>query len=225
MVELAQKLFPPGVIQALSGDDHLGPWLTAHPDIDKISFTGSIATGKKVMESASKTLKRVTLELYERFLSKYLPALTDSITRGGNDAAIICKSANIEEMAPKVVFAAFFNTGQVCMAVKRVFIHQDIYNDFRDAMVRFTKSMKTGDGMDEDTMLGPIQNSMQYDRVRGFYDDVRKQGQKVAVGDSNVVDSGGYFVTPTIIDNPKDDSRLMVEEPFGKSDTDDKSSR
>lgn len=84
LVEIAQRFFPPGVVQAVSGDDNLGPWLTAHPGVDKISFTGSSVTGKKVMESASKTLKRVTLEL------------------GGKDAAIVCKDVDVEAVAAKV---------------------------------------------------------------------------------------------------------------------------
>ncbi|KAH8803610.1 aldehyde dehydrogenase [Xylogone sp. PMI_703] len=196
LAELAQQFFPPGVFQALSGGDNLGPLLTAHPGVDKISFTGSTATGKKVMESASKTLKRVTLEL------------------GGNDPAIICKSVNIEEMAPKVALSALFNSGQVCIAIKRIFIHQDIYDKFRDAMVEFVKNIKVGDGMEEDTFLGPVQNSMQYNRVKGFFDEIEKQGQKVAIG-GKVPESSGFFITPTLIENPKDDSRIVVEEPFG----------
>jgi len=196
LVELAQQFFPPGVVQVLSGDDNLGPWLTAHPGVDKISFTGSTATGKKVMESASKTLKRVTLEL------------------GGKDPAIVCKSADIKTVAPKIATLAFLNSGQICLALKRIYIHKDIYNEFRDAMVEHTKTLKVGDGNEADVFLGPIQNSMQYDRVQGFFDDVEKEGMKVAVG-GKVQDSAGYFINPTIIDNPKEDSRLVREEPFG----------
>jgi len=196
LAELAQKFFPPGVIQALSGDDSLGPWLTAHPGIDKISFTGSTATGKKVMESASKTLKRVTLEL------------------GGKDPAIICKSVDIAKTAPTIATLAFLNSGQICLALKRIYIHESIYNEFRDAMVAYTKTLKVGDGMEDGVFLGPIQNSMQYDRVQGFFDDVEKEGMKVAVGGKSK-DSEGYFISPTIIDNPKEDSRLVQEEPFG----------
>jgi len=196
LVELAQKFFPPGVVQVLSGDDNLGPWLTAHADIDKISFTGSTATGKKVMESASKTLKRVTLEL------------------GGKDPAIVCKSVNIAEVAPKIATLAFLNSGQICIALKRIYIHESIYDEFRDAIVAYTKTLKVGDGTEEGVFLGPIQNAMQYERVQGFFDDVEKQGQKVAVG-GKVPDSAGYFINPTIIDNPAEDSRIVVEEPFG----------
>lgn len=196
LVELAQKFFPAGVVQVLSGDDSLGPQITAHPGIDKISFTGSTATGKKVMESASKTLKRVTLEL------------------GGKDPAIVCKSVDIKTVAPKIATLAFLNSGQICLALKRIYIHESIYNEFRDAMVEFTKTLKVGDGTEDGVFLGPIQNSMQYDRVQGFFDDVEKEGMKVAVG-GKVKDSNGYFITPTIIDNPKESSRLVQEEPFG----------
>lgn len=197
LVELAQQFFPPGVIQALSGDDNLGPWLTAHPGIDKISFTGSTATGKKVMESASKTLKRVTLEL------------------GGNDPAIVCKSADIKTMAPAVATLGFLNSGQICLALKRIYVHEAIYEEFRDAMVAYTKTLQVGDGFKDGVFLGPVQNSMQYERVSGIFDDVEKQGYKIAVGGKIDTKSGGYFITPTIVDNPSDDSRIVVEEPFG----------
>ncbi|KAG0645409.1 aldehyde dehydrogenase FUS7 [Hyphodiscus hymeniophilus] len=198
LAELGQKFFPPGVFQALSGDDNLGPMLTAHPGIDKISFTGSTATGKRVMESASKTLKRVTLEL------------------GGKDPAIVCKSVNIAETAPKIATFSFLNSGQICVAVKRVYIHKDIYDKFRDAMVAHVKTLTMGDGMEEGNFLGPLQNSMQYEIVKAFFNDIEKEGQKVAVGGTLPQSNAkGYFIEPTIIDSPKEDSRLVVEEPFG----------
>src|SRR5258706_5552181 len=109
VVELAQQIFPAGIVQILGGDDKLGPMLTIHPGIAKISFTGSIPTGKKVMEACSKTLKRVTLEL------------------GGNDASIILPDVDIEKVAPEVAMGAFVNSGQVCVATKRIYIHESIY--------------------------------------------------------------------------------------------------
>ena len=195
--ELAQNYFPPGVVQFLSGNDSLGPWLTAHPGIDKISFTGSTFTGKKIMESASKTLKRVTLEL------------------GGNDPAIICANVDIESTAQKVATLSFLNSGQVCTAIKRIYVHESIYEKFRDAAVEFTKTLKYGEGHEQGIFLGPVQNKMQFERVSEFFDDIKKSGQKVAVGGS-VDDSKGYFVQPTIIDQPKEDSKIVVEEPFGE---------
>jgi len=148
------------------------------------------------MESCSKTLKRVTLEL------------------GGKDPAIVCKSVDIAAVAPKIATLAFLNSGQICLALKRIYIHEDIFEEFRDAMVEYTKTLRVGDGTSEGVFLGPIQNSMQYERVQGFFDDVEKQGMKVAVG-GKVPDSAGYFITPTIIEKPKEDSRLVTEEPFG----------
>ncbi|RFU33258.1 hypothetical protein B7463_g3047, partial [Scytalidium lignicola] len=196
IAELAQRFFPPGVIQALSGDDDLGPMLTSHPGVNKISFTGSTATGKKVMESASQTLKRVTLEL------------------GGNDPAIICGDVNIATVAPEIARLAFLNSGQICLALKRIYVHESIYPEFRDTIVEMTKKMKAGDGFEDGVFLGPVQNKMQYDRVKMFFDDIEKEGQKIAVGGiSN--NSSGYFITPTIIDDPKEDSKIVTEEQFG----------
>ncbi|KAL2068532.1 hypothetical protein VTL71DRAFT_14869 [Oculimacula yallundae] len=195
-VELAQKFFPPGVIQVLTGDETLGPMLTNHPGVNKITFTGSTATGKKIMESASKTLKRVTLEL------------------GGNDPAIICKSVDIATVAPTIATLAFVNSGQVCLALKRIYIHSSIYSAFKDAMVAHTKTFKVGEGFEEGVFLGPVQNKMQYDIVQGLFDDVEKHGMNVAVG-GKTPDSKGYFINPTIIDNPDESSRIVVEEPFG----------
>ena len=198
LVELAQQFFPPGVVQCLSGDDSLGPWLTEHPTPAKISFTGSTFTGKKVMASASKTLKRVTLEL------------------GGKDPAIICDDVNIKEVAPKIATLAFLNSGQICIALKRIIVHEKIIDEFRDAMVEFTKTLKMGEGNEEGVFLGPIQNSMQYEKVKGFFEDVEKEGYNVAVGGKNP-DGPGYFITPTIIDRPRGDSKIVTEEPFGLS--------
>ncbi|KAJ5778278.1 hypothetical protein N7520_001524 [Penicillium odoratum] len=196
LVELAQKFFPPGVVQSLSGDDHLGPWITSHPDIDKISFTGSTATGKKVLQSASRTLKRVTLEL------------------GGNDPAIVFPDVDIEKVAEKVAFFAFLNSGQICLNLKRIYVHSSIFEQFKDALVRQVKSYTLGDGSKDGISHGPLQNSMQYARVKTFFDEIEKQAWKVAVG-GQIEPSTGYMVTPTIIDRPPDNSSIVVEEPFG----------
>jgi len=196
-VELAQQVFPPGVIQVVGGNNELGAEMCKHPDIAKISFTGSIATGKKVMETSAKTLKRVTLEL------------------GGNDASIILPDVDIKKIAPEVVMGAFQNSGQVCVATKRIYIHESIYKEFVEEMVNFTKSVKVGNPDDGDNLLGPVQNKMQYDRVKGFFEDSKAKGYKFAVGEPDVSASKGYFIQPTIIDNPPNDSRIIQEEPFG----------
>ncbi|KAK4545095.1 hypothetical protein LTR36_003646 [Oleoguttula mirabilis] len=203
LVELAQAFFPPGVIQVLSGNDNLGPWLTAHPLIDKVSFTGSTATGKRVMESCSKTLKRVTLEL------------------GGNDPAVVCSSVNIAETAPKIAQMALLNSGQICIAIKRVYVHSSIYEEFLAEVVKAAQSLLVGDGFEQNVYMGPIQNAMQYERVTGFMKDIEKEKWKVAMGGEVSKSSNGrgkgYFINPTVIDNPPDESRIVVEEPFGPS--------
>ena len=142
--ELGAAIFPPGVFQVLSGDDNLGPWMSEHPGIDMIAFTGSTRTGKLVAASCAKTLKRYILEL------------------GGNDAAIVCDDVEIEKCLPKIATLAFLNSGQICMCIKRIYIHENIYDKFKDAMVEFTKNhVKTGNGLDEGIVVGPIQNKNQ----------------------------------------------------------------
>ncbi|KAJ0345966.1 hypothetical protein KNSL1_007875 [Colletotrichum chrysophilum] len=198
IVELAQQVFPPGVFQALSGDDNLGPWLTSHPGVDKVSFTGSTATGKRVMESCAKTLKRVTLEL------------------GGNDAAIVLPDVDIKAVAPKIVTLALYNSGQVCIAIKRIYIHESIYDELLTEMANLVNSFPVGDGQKEGTMLGPVQNQMQFERVKDLLKDIEEQKHKLAAGSTAPASNGkGYFITPTMVDNPPDNSRIVVEEPFG----------
>ncbi|PHH91605.1 hypothetical protein CDD83_11009 [Cordyceps sp. RAO-2017] len=195
--EIGARVFPPGVLQVLSGDDDLGPWLTEHPDIDKVNFTGSIATGKAVMQSCSKTLKRVTLEL------------------GGNDPAIVCDDVDLDVVVPKITTVAFLNSSQICMVIKRIYVHEKIYDKFMKAMVAFAKNIKTGDGFESDVLVGPIQNAMQYEKVKEFYADVAKSKWKHALEGQVLKNRKGYFITPTIIDNPPEDSQVVVEEPFG----------
>ncbi|KAJ7336720.1 aldehyde dehydrogenase-like protein [Mycena albidolilacea] len=196
--ELGMSIFPPGVFQVLSGDDSLGPWMTEHPNIDMITFTGSIATGKRVAASCAKTLKRYVLEL------------------GGNDAAIVCEDVDIPKCLPKITMMAFLNSGQICMLAKRIYVHEKIYDQFRDAMVEFVKtSIKTGGGFEPDVVVGPIQNSKQFGLVKDLYAEIDKCGWKVALGGKVRDGSKGYYIEPAIIDNPPDDSRIVVEEPFG----------
>jgi acyl-CoA reductase-like NAD-dependent aldehyde dehydrogenase len=126
----------------------------------------------------------------------------------------VTKNVDIAATAPKIAGLAFANSGQVCLALKRIYIHESIFDEFRDAMVSAVKTMKFGDGTDATITHGPIQNSMQYERVKGFFNDIEKEGLNVAVGGKNE-ESMGYFIQPTIIDRPKDDSRIVVEEPFG----------
>ncbi|RYC83885.1 hypothetical protein BFJ63_vAg13270 [Fusarium oxysporum f. sp. narcissi] len=198
LAELALKYFPAGVVQALSGNDDLGPWLTAHPGVDKISFTGSRATGKKVLQSAAGNLKRVTLKL------------------GGNDPAIVCSDVNVKEVAPKLAMAALANSGQLCIAVKRIYVHESIYDDVLETLASTVKSLPVGDGLESTTVKGPVQNHLQFGRVKSLLADIQSHGLKLVAGSISPSDAGkGYFITPTVVDNPPDASRIVVEEPFG----------
>ncbi|OAL19266.1 hypothetical protein AYO22_09810 [Fonsecaea multimorphosa] len=159
----------------------------------------SIATGKRVMRACAATLKRVTLEL------------------GGNDASIICGDIDIAKVAPLVTNGAFRNSGQVCTATKRIYVHESIYSDFVKAMVAHATTLTLGDSeMRDDVKLGPVQNQMQYSKVREYFDDCTRNGYTFAIGRSpEDIEGEGYFVQPTIIDNPPAKSRIVVEEPFG----------
>lgn len=195
--EIAQGVFPAGVLNIVSGGNELGAQMTEHPDIAKISFTGSTATGKKVMASGSSNLKRITLEL------------------GGNDAAIVLADADWQSIVPTLFWAAFGNSGQWCIASKRIYVHRSIHAQFVEAFVAFAKDKKVGNGMDAETDLGPIQNRMQYDKLRDLFADVKDKGYKVPLGGTIDESLAGNFVPVTIVDNPPEDSRIVQEEPFG----------
>ena len=194
--ELLKDVLPRGVVNVLAGGDQLGQWLSEHAGIDKIAFTGSVATGKKVMASAAGTLKRVTLEL------------------GGNDAAIVLDDADPVAVAKKLFFASFVNSGQVCMAVKRIYAHEKVYDALCAALADEARRARVGDGLDAETQYGPIQNRMQYDKVVGILADTKRAGARILAG-GEVPANGGYFITPTIVAGLEEDARLVREEPFG----------
>lgn len=194
--ELLREVFPAGVLNILAGGDELGQWMTEHPGIDKISFTGSVATGKKVMASAAGTLKRITLEL------------------GGNDAAIVLDDVDPAAVAPKLFFAATVNSGQVCMAIKRIYAHERIYEALCTALVAEAHKAKLGNGLTPGTTLGPIQNRRQYEKVLAIIDDARQRGAHFLSG-GNPVAGPGYFIEPAIVTDIPPDARLVQEEQFG----------
>lgn len=194
--ELLRPLLPPGVLNVISGSDTLGPLMSAHPGIDKISFTGSTATGRKVMAGAAVNLKRLTLEL------------------GGNDAAIVLPDAEVEAIAEPLFWAAFANNGQVCVAAKRVYVHEAIYDRVAAALVEVAARVQTGDGSDPASRLGPVQNRQQFERVRQLVADTREAGHRFLTG-GEIIDGPGYFVPVTLVDNPPEDARVVQEEAFG----------
>ena len=230
--ELGLRFFPPGVLQVLSGNDNLGPWLVDHPGtllfhiscffvrhtydclaclnlrpssditidlgVDRVAFTGSISTGKKILERCAGGLKKVTLEM------------------GGNDPAIVCADVDLPSIIPKIAMIAFVNTGQLCMAIKRVYIHESIYEAALPAMVEFVETnMKIGDGFEENTFLGPISHAFQFERVKDFLAGIKKDKLVVATGSLKPLDRTGMFISPIVLDNPPEDSSPVVDEPFG----------
>jgi acyl-CoA reductase-like NAD-dependent aldehyde dehydrogenase len=193
--ELVAGILPPGVLNFVTDANDLGDVLTHHPDVRKISFTGSTATGRKVMASAAETLKRITLEL------------------GGNDAGVVLDDAKPKTVAKGIFDGAFMNSGQVCLAIKRLFVHESIYDEMCDELARLCEAAIVDDGLKQGTNLGPLQNKMQYEKVKAFLDDARAHGKIVAGGE--VMDRPGYFIRPTIVRDIAEGSRLVDEEQFG----------
>jgi len=194
--EILREVLPPGVVNTISGGNELGSWMTSHPVPRKVSFTGSVATGKKVAASAAPDLKRLTLEL------------------GGNDAAILLPDVNPQTVAEGVFWGAFENNGQICSAIKRVYAHESQYAAVVDKLTEIARSVRVGDGMHEGTQIGPLNNKPQLDRVSELVEDAKKHGAKITTGGSPM-GSGGYFYKPTIVSEISDGVRLVDEEQFG----------
>ena len=195
-VEIMNEILPPGVINIVTGDGSLGAAMSSHPDINKIVFTGSTATGKKIMQSAAGNLKRITLEL------------------GGNDAAIVLPDTDVAAAAPKIFATALFNNGQTCAALKRLYVHEDIYDEMCDALAAIASSVKTGDGSIEGMDFGPIQNKPQFDKVCAIASEAKASGARFLTG-GEPVQGAGYFFPVTIVADIADNTRLVAEEPFG----------
>mmetsp|Transcript_19173 Transcript_19173/g.37622 ORF Transcript_19173/g.37622 Transcript_19173/m.37622 type:complete len:481 (+) Transcript_19173:211-1653(+) len=200
LARLYNEVLPPGVLSVVTSEKkELGEWLVNHPGIDKISFTGSTATGKRILENAARSLKRVTLEL------------------GGNDPAIVLKDADPKQVAAGIFQAAFYNSGQVCIAIKRCFVHESIYDAVLQALVEQAKNAPFGNGLDKNIIYGPINNAMQYDRVRELLIDALDNGAKMHCGEvpPKREDTKGYMIKPAVLSNVKEGVRIVDEEQFG----------
>src|SRR5437870_11939963 len=191
-----RAVVPRGTLNVLGGSDEVGAWMTAHPQVRKISFTGSVPTGKKIMRAAADDLKRVTLEL------------------GGNDPAIVLPDVDAAQVAPRLFWGAFTNSGQVCVAIKRLYVHEDIYRPVLAALTELAKQVKVGDGLQPDTQLGPINNQPQFSRVQELVEDARRAGGTVVTGGAPLP-TPGYFYPPTIVTDVGEGVRLVDEEQFG----------
>ena len=195
IAELIQDILPAGVINFITDANDLGAPMTAHPDVRKISFTGSTETGAKVMAGAAGLLKRITLEL------------------GGNDAGIVLDDVDPKETAQKLFDSAFQNSGQVCIAMKRLYVHENIYDEVCEELATIANDTVIGDGLEQGTKLGPLNNKMQYDKVKALIEEAKQDGNVIAGGE--FPDKPGYFIRPTIVRDIKEGSRLVDEEQFG----------
>jgi len=193
--DILRLVLPPGVFNVVSGGDQLGERMTTHPVPKKVSFTGSIPTGKRVALAGAKDLKRVTLEL------------------GGNDAAIILDDAIPSEIGEKIFWGAFTNNGQICMAIKRVYVHESIHDELVDLLSEYADSMRLGSGLDETTQLGPVNNAPQLQRVEHLVSQAVQSGAVISAGGDR--QGPGYFYRPTIVSSARSGMRLVDEEQFG----------
>jgi len=194
--EMLRDVFPPGVVNIVSGGEELGAWMTSHPVPRKISFTGSVETGKKVAMSAAPDLKRVTLEL------------------GGNDPAIVLDDADPASVAEAIFAGAFNNNGQVCSAIKRVYVPENLYDDVVEGLAAQAKAVKVGEGTEEGVKLGPINNAPQFARVKELVADAVSHGATAVTG-GQAMDRPGCFFEPTILSGMSDGTRIVDEEQFG----------
>lgn len=195
-VELLADVLPPGVLNVLPGDDSLGDLLTQHPKISKVVFTGSIETGRRVMKNAAASLKRLTLEL------------------GGNDPGILLPDAKPGGVAESLFWGAFINSGQTCAALKRLYVHESIYDETCAALTDYARSVSLGNGLDAATQLGPLTTARQLQRVSDLVDDAKRSGGRVLTG-GTIAKGPGYFYPVTLIGDVENGLRLVNEEQFG----------
>ncbi len=196
LVELMNTVLPPGVINVVTGDAEVGSRMVTHPGINKIVFTGSINTGKKVMGGAADTLKRLTLEL------------------GGNDAGIILPGTKIEPLLEKLFWGCFINAGQTCAALKRLYVHSSQYEEVVSKFADYVSKIPVGNGMDAKSLIGPLTNKMQLDKVASYVDEARARGARIVTG--GVRPKGpGFFYPLTVIADATDDMLVVKEEQFG----------
>lgn len=195
-VQLANEILPPGVLNIVTGDGGIGAAIASHTDINKVIFTGSSETGRKIMAAAAGNLKRITLEL------------------GGNDAGIVLPDVDVKAVAPRLFGALFHNNGQTCACMKRLYVHESIYAEVCHELAVIANTVKVGDGLQEGVELGPVQNRAQLEIVRELAEDAKNNGGRFLCG-GKVMDRPGYFFEPTLVADLDNGSRLVDEEPFG----------
>ncbi|MDE3177098.1 MAG: aldehyde dehydrogenase family protein [Pseudomonadota bacterium] len=198
LVELLNEVLPKGVLNCVVGEDFLGAEMSAHEGIGKIVFTGSCETGQKIMRSAAQTMKRLTLEL------------------GGNDAGIVLPDADPKLIVENLFWGAFINGGQTCAALKRLYVHERIYDEVCRELKEFAKTIAVGDGALEDSLIGPVQNERQFNKIVELVQDAKANGGKVILGGKvSKTRQLGHFYPLTLVRDVDNSHRLVREEQFG----------
>lgn len=197
LAEVYNRHLPEGVLAVVSGDREVGAAIAGHPGVDKIMFTGSTATGRHIVESSAGNLARLTLEL------------------GGNDAGIVLPGTDPAAIAEDLFWGCFINTGQTCASLKRLYVHDSVYEEVIDTLAGMAQAMPMGRGLDEGNVLGPLQNEKQFGIVRDLVDDARERGARVVVGGEAAPELGPLFYRATVVADIEDGARLVDEEQFG----------
>lgn len=197
MVHVLNQVLPEGLVTVVPGGREVGEALSGHPGVDKLMFTGSTATGRAIMRAAADGLTRLTLEL------------------GGNDAGIVLPDADPQAIAEGLFWGAFINTGQTCAALKRLYVHEDVYDAVCEALTEVAAAMPMGMGRDEQNVLGPLQNKAQFEIVADLVEKARAGGGRVLLGGEPAADQPGFFYPTTLVADLDDDNPLVTEEQFG----------
>lgn len=197
LVSVINDVLPEGVLTIVTGGRDVGAALSSHPEVGKVMFTGSTATGKAIIRSSADTVKRLTLEL------------------GGNDAGIVLPDVDAKAIAEGVFWGAFINTGQTCAALKRLYVHDGVYDEVVDALAEIARNVPMGVGLDEQNVLGPLQNKPQFDIVDRLVESARSAGARVVVGGDPDREQPGYFYPTTLVADVPNDNPLVQQEQFG----------
>ncbi|NLS09252.1 aldehyde dehydrogenase family protein [Nesterenkonia sp. MY13] len=197
LVDVLNSALPADVLIAVPGRGDLGEKLTKHSDIAKIMFTGSTATGKHIIKNAADTVKRMTMEL------------------GGNDAGIVLDDADPKALAEDLFWGAFINTGQTCAALKRLYVPESLYEEVCESLVEVAKNMPMGVGLEEQNVLGPLQNKSQWEIVDRLVKAAKDSGARVLIGGDPEEGATGYFYPTTLVADIDPENPLVVEEQFG----------
>lgn len=197
LVEVINSVLPQDLVQIIPATPEVGAAMSTHPGIDKITFTGSTATGKKIAASTADSLKRLTLEL------------------GGNDAGIVLDDADPKAIAEGLFWGAFINTGQTCAALKRLYVPDSLYDAVCEELVAVAQNMPMGVGLEEQNVLGPLQNKAQYDIVAHLVQKAKDSGARILLGGDPDQEAKGFFYPTTLVADIDKNNPLVVEEQFG----------